>query len=89
MRLPVPLASSCLRIATAGLLLASLTACVVVPARPAYGGYGGYGGYAAEEGYRGPPPVVGYVWIDGFWSWQGGRRTWNNGHWGPPGRHWR
>lgn len=65
----------------APLLALSLGGCVVVPAHR--------GGYAYDGDYRGAPPVVGYVWIDGFWSWQGGRRTWNNGHWGPPRGRWR
>ncbi|HEX2009647.1 MAG TPA: hypothetical protein VJN44_01800 [Roseateles sp.] len=68
--------------ALAAVLALSLAGCVVVPARPAYGGY------VVDDGYRGQPPVVGYVWIDGFWTWQSGRRTWVDGHWGPP-RHYR
>lgn len=31
-----------------------------------------------------PPPVVGYVWIGGFWNWIGGRHVWTRGHWAPP-----
>jgi hypothetical protein len=31
-----------------------------------------------------PPPVVGYIWIGGFWNWIGGRHVWTRGHWAPP-----
>ena len=44
-----------------------------------------------------PPPVHevivaspghGYVWVDGYWGWIGGRREWVRGHWErPPHRH--
>lgn len=71
-------------LAAVGVLALGLSGCVVVPARPAYYG-GGYGGPAVVEGY-GAPPVAGYIWIDGFWDWRWGRRTWVAGHWGPPHR---
>lgn len=63
----------------AAALLTGLSGCVVAPVGPAY---------AVDDGYyhRGPPPVVGYVWIDGYWTWQAGRRNWVGGHWGPPHR---
>jgi WXXGXW repeat (2 copies) len=36
-----------------------------------------------------PPPVIevvpaprhGYVWAPGYWSWNGHRHVWSNGHW--------
>ena len=45
-------------------------------------GVGGYG-----TGYYAPPPRVyvpacpgpGYVWIEGYWDWSGGRSFWRNG----------
>jgi hypothetical protein len=73
----------------------ALGGCVVVPARPAYGP-----AYETDvvtvappplryEAY-GPPPVVGSIWIGGYWGWRGGRHDWVPGHWaGPrPGYHW-
>lgn len=69
----------------AALLASALSGCIVVPPRHYHGG----GGYGYRDGY-GPavagPPAVGYVWIDGCWEWREGRRTWVDGHWGPPRR---
>ena len=28
-----------------------------------------------------PPPRVGFVWVQGFWDWDGGRYVWREGHW--------
>ena len=28
-----------------------------------------------------PPPRGGYVWVPGYWEWDGGRRVWAEGHW--------
>lgn len=59
-----------------------LMGCVVVPA--------GHGGVVmappppARIERPGPPPVVGYLWIDGFWGWRGGRHEWVGGHWEAP-----
>lgn len=38
----------------------------------------------------GPPPAVGYLWIEGFWNWSGGRHVWMPGHWEPQrqGQRW-
>ena len=38
----------------------------------------------------GPPPAVGYVWIDGYWLWQYNRYVWIGGRWEAPraGYHW-
>ncbi|WP_119355414.1 YXWGXW repeat-containing protein [Azohydromonas sediminis] len=38
----------------------------------------------------GSPPVVGYVWISGFWNWVGTRYVWVPGYWSPlrPGHVW-
>lgn len=40
--------------------------------------------------YVGPPPTAGYVWVPGFWNWEGGRYRWADGHWEAPrrGHHW-
>lgn len=29
-------------------------------------------------------PGVGWLWIDGYWGWAGGRHVWRPGHWSPP-----
>jgi hypothetical protein len=52
---------------------------------------GGYVGYYANtppppvrvETY-GPAPGPGYVWINGFWGYRGGRYEWNAGRWDRP-----
>jgi WXXGXW repeat (2 copies) len=70
---------------------ASLTlfaGCVVAPV----GSYG-YGEYAEVVGVAPPPPryevigvapVLGHVWINGYWGWSGGRHHWVNGRWAAP-----
>lgn len=32
----------------------------------------------------GVAPARGYVWIDGYWSWNGYRHDWVGGHWEAP-----
>lgn len=73
------------RLAGATLLATLLSACVVAPAPRAY--------YREpvivappppRVEYVGPPPVVGQVWIEGFWNWSGGRHDWVPGHWENP-----
>jgi hypothetical protein len=43
-----------------------------------------------------PPPRHGYVWVTGYWAWNGHRHIWAPGHWervrhgyryAPPGWH--
>jgi hypothetical protein len=34
--------------------------------------------------YMGPPPVIGYVWIGGYWNWVGTRHVWIPGRWEAP-----
>ncbi|TXI92517.1 MAG: hypothetical protein E6Q34_06440 [Burkholderiaceae bacterium] len=29
-------------------------------------------------------PAPGYVWINGFWYWEGGRHVWRAGYWSAP-----
>ncbi len=77
--------------ACAGTLLTA--GCVVAPVGPYYG----YEGEVVQVAppppqveYYGPPPVVGQIWIGGFWGWRGGRHVWIGGHWEAPrpGYHW-
>lgn len=71
---------------------AGLTGCVVAP----YPRHMDDGGVVLVEPppvrieRPGPPPAVGYIWIDGFWNWSGGRHVWMPGHWEPhrPGQRW-
>lgn len=75
-------------------LLASLllSACVVAPAgRPYYGGEGVYVEPPPPRvEYVGPPPVVGQIWIQGYWNWTGSRHEWVPGRWeaSRPGYRW-
>jgi hypothetical protein len=76
-------------IIAAALCAATLSACVVVPARP----------YVAPIGVVAvadvpppapyvevvpPPPFVGALWIGGYWGWQGGRHVWVGGRYETP-----
>lgn len=40
--------------------------------------------------YVGTPPVVGYIWIGGYWNWVGARYIWVPGRWEAPrpGYYW-
>ena len=29
-------------------------------------------------------PAPGYIWVNGFWYWQGGRHVWRGGYWSAP-----
>ena len=68
----------------------SLGGCVVAP----YGPYGYGGGYSGEVvgvappapqvEYYGAPPVVGNIWIGGYWGWRSGRHQWVPGYWSAP-----
>jgi len=80
------------KISLAALLMTafSLGACVVVPAHRHYAG--------DVVAVAPPPPRVeiigtapspGYVWIDGYWSWSGGRHEWVGGRWEAPHRGYR
>jgi hypothetical protein len=39
---------------------------------------------------RPPAPAPGWVWMDGYWNWSGGRHVWIRGRWVAPhpGYHW-
>jgi hypothetical protein len=69
----------------------SLPGCVVVPDQ---GHYAGRVVMVAPPPPRveviGVAPSPGYVWINGYWDWVGGRHEWVGGHWavGERGRHW-
>lgn len=75
---------------------AGLAGCVVAP-YPRHGEHGGDDGEVVivepppvRVERPGPPPAVGYLWIDGFWRWSSGRHHWVPGHWEAqrPGRRW-
>ncbi|QDF97805.1 hypothetical protein CJ010_15325 [Azoarcus sp. DD4] len=69
------------------LVALSVSGCVVAPVDDGY--------YYGEETvivtppprveYRGYPPAVNYIWIDGYWNWTGHRHDWVPGRWAPPG----
>ena len=67
-----------------------LSGCVVAPAPY----------YVGEPVPMAPPPprtevigvapAVGYIWIGGYWDWDGRHYDWKQGHWTAPrpGYHW-
>jgi hypothetical protein len=69
----------------------TLAGCVVVPDQ---GHYAGGVVMVAPPPPRveviGTAPSPGFVWIDGYWNWVGGRHEWVAGRWaaGRPGHHW-
>lgn len=75
--------------ALAGLIAATavLGGCAV---SPAYDSYAVETVYVAPPPprveYVGPPPVVGHIWISGYWNWGGARYVWVPGRWEAP-RH--
>lgn len=79
------------RIAAPLVLVTLCAGCVAVPADPAYTG-------AVVETAPPPPreevivvaPTPGYVWVTGFWGWEGRRHVWHPGHYVAPrpGYHW-
>jgi hypothetical protein len=69
----------------------ALAGCVVVPDQRHYpGGVVLVAPPPPQAEVIGVPPVPGYVWVGGYWSWVGGRHVWVGGHWqaGRPGHHW-
>ena len=82
------------RAVSSGLLLAAaLAGCVLVPAQPSYypdGPVVSVAPPAPQAEYYGVSPVVGHIWLGGFWGWNGGRHVWNPGYWSAPrsGHHW-
>jgi len=74
-----------LALATAGLALATLSGCIVVPAHPAY--YDDGGGYSAPAGvayvaptYASPGPGWGWQYHARYgWGWHHPSRGWHRG----------
>ena len=67
------------------------TGCVVAPVGPYPAGtVVGMAPPPPRVEVYGPPPVVGQIWIGGFWNWVGGRHVWVGGHWEAqrPGYYW-
>lgn len=64
--------------------LVSLVGCVVAPS-PYYEAEGPlYGPPPPHEEIIGVAPVVGSVWIGGYWDWSGRNYDWRPGHWEAP-----
>jgi len=87
--------SNARRLTAACVIAASLSACVVAPARPYYATATVVTVVTVEPPaprveYVGTPPVQGYVWLGGYWGWEGGRHVWVNCCWDAPhvGYHW-
>lgn len=73
------------------LMTALLAGCAVVPVeRHYYRGPVMVAPPPPRVEYIGPPPAADYVWISGYWNWDGGRHRWVDGHWEAPrhGHHW-
>jgi hypothetical protein len=78
-----------LRPALAGTAIAlgslALTGCVVAPLGPYYGEpVVGVAPPPPQAEYYGAPPVVGYIWLGGYWRWGGNRHVWTPGRWEAP-----
>lgn len=87
----MPIPSKLWSVLLAGSL--GLGGCAVIPADD-YGYYDDDRYYERETvivtppprvEYRGVPPAVGHVWIDGYWNRIGPRPHWVPGYWNPPG----
>ncbi len=64
---------------------AALSGCIVTPSRHGYSGaIVTVAPPPPEQELYDRPPVVGYIWIGGFWNWIGGRHVWVGGHWEAP-----
>lgn len=70
----------------------AMSACVVATDRP-HRHYAGTVVTVAPPPTRyeviGAPPERGYVWIDGYWSWNGRQHEWVPGRWEAPRRGYR
>jgi len=83
-------------IIVAALCAATLSACVIAPARPY--GYAPEGGVVVADVAPPAPyvetvplaPFLGAVWIGGYWGFRGGRHEWVPGRYEAPrpGYHW-
>lgn len=71
------------RFLLAALATAALSGCIVAPIGPYRGAI-----QVAPPPVRyeaiGAPPAAGYLWIDGYWNWAGGRHVWQPGNWSAP-----
>ncbi len=74
-----------LALASACAVSLTLAGCVVAPAP--YGYYGEPVGVAPpppQVEYAPPAPVVGWIWLGGYWTWRANRHVWLGGHWEAP-----
>jgi len=75
-----------------GLLVAvGITGCIIVPdRRPYVGGVVMAAPPLPREEVIGVAPAPGYIWLNGYWNWVGGRHVWVPGYWAAPrpGLHW-
>ena len=80
------------RLLTALACVTMLVGCAVVPLDDPY-----YGAPVVrveppppQYEFIGAPPMVGHIWIGGYWNWMGARYVWIPGHWDAPrpGYHW-
>ncbi len=84
------------RLLLAALLVSGLLATSGCFVRPGYGTVYVNGGYTASGAivYQQPPqarvvvrpmaPQAGYVWVDGYWNWNGAQWMWADGYWTAP-----
>ncbi len=81
-----PRRTALLRTLAAVALGAAVSGCVVAPARPVYAD-GEVVTVAPPAPYYeavGVAPAPGYVWLNGYWNWGGGRHVWVPGRWEAP-----
>jgi len=71
-------------------LAVALSACYVYGPAPRYYGPAVAVAPPAPQAVAEPPPRAGYVWVPGFWSWNGNQYVWVRGSWRAdrPGYHW-
>lgn len=92
MRMPLARSGTVCRYALlAAVLVIAVSGCYVYE-RPAPGYYGGAVVVAppAPRVIAEPPPRDGYVWVPGYWNWNGNRYVWAGQRWiaARPGYHW-
>lgn len=72
------------RVLAGGLLALAVGGCVVAPTPYATGPVVAVEPPAPHVEVYGPPPVVGQVWISGYWGWRDSRHVWVPGYWDAP-----
>lgn len=76
--------------ACSGVVLLAMTGCFYQQPQPVYDpGYVEVPEAPPATVYVEPrpyPPGPGYIWVDGYWAWGGGRYFWERGHWAVPPR---